>query len=400
MSGRTAAALGTGFKRGLCVEIQVRMMSQRYYDIGLNLTDPMYRGVYNGKQYHGADVHTVISRAFERGVKAALLTGSSLKESREAIALANDSELSDRGVRLKYTLGVHPCCVNEFADHDATIDNPSHDEEWNQSLHLQVLQNLEPTKSKLKELYDLCQQQIMIDGGNFGAVGEIGLDYDRFYYSGKEMQKIFFEEQLKMSCLVSNPKIPLFLHMRNCCNDFLAIMNKFVQGFSDVQDTFGWRSIAGRNDQKPIFYQFDPERKFVTHSFTGSIDDLQRILALSSNSYIGMNGCSLKSSENLQCADQVPVDRLLLETDAPWCDIRRTHDSFKFLGDYTLPFKSVKRDKLDKVTPEDKARTMVKGRNEPCNMEQVAIVVANVKDMPLNDLIETIWKNSVTVYGE
>ena len=106
MSGRTAAALGTGFKRGLCVEIQVRMMSQRYYDIGLNLTDPMYRGVYNGKQYHGADVHTVISRAFERGVKAALLTGSSLKESREAIALASDSELSDRGVRLKYTFVV------------------------------------------------------------------------------------------------------------------------------------------------------------------------------------------------------------------------------------------------------------------------------------------------------
>lgn len=379
---------------------ELARMGAAYYDIGLNLTDGMYRGVYNGKQYHGPDLGAVLDRGFERGVRAALLTGSSLVESREAIELANDAGLGARGVQLKYTVGVHPCCVNEFANGDARIDNPSHDEAWNQALHLQVLQEVGPSRVQLQELYGLCQERIACDRGKFRAIGEIGLDYDRFYYAGKEMQKLFFEEQLKMSCLVADPKMALFLHMRNCCDDFVAILRKFVRGFSDDQDTFGWRSIAGRNAQEPIFYQFDPERKFVTHSFTGSTDDLATILALSPNSYVGMNGCSLKSSENLECAEMVPVDRLLLETDAPWCDIRRTHDSFKFLGDYEQPFKSVKKDKLDKLAPEDRARTMVKGRNEPCNMEQVARVVANVKKIPIDDLVQTVWENSVAVYGE
>lgn len=393
-------ALGTGFRRFLGGENSGRMVSPNYYDIGLNLTDPMYRGVYNGKQYHAPDVGSVLDRACKRGVKAALLTGSSLVESREAIGLANDSGLRDRGVRLKYTVGVHPCCVNEFADQDATIDNPSHDEESNQQLHLRVLEDPAIGQLKLKELYELCQERILCDKGRFGAVGEIGLDYDRFYYAGKEMQKIFFEEQLKLSCLIADPKIPLFLHMRNCCDDFLAILSKFVHGFADVQDTFGWRSILGKSSQEPIHYQFDPSRKFVTHSFTGSLDDLRRILALSSNSFVGLNGCSLKSIDNLECAAEVPVDRLLLETDAPWCDIRRTHESFQFLGDYVSPYKAVKRDKLEKVSPESKPDTMVKGRNEPCNMEQVAIVVANVKKMSVDELTQIVWANSVAIYGE
>ena len=34
-------------------------------DIGVNLTDPMYRGEYNGKQYHPTDLDAVISRAFQ-----------------------------------------------------------------------------------------------------------------------------------------------------------------------------------------------------------------------------------------------------------------------------------------------------------------------------------------------
>lgn len=372
-----------------------RMVS--YYDIGLNLTDPMYRGVYNGKQYHDSDVAEVLGRAAERGVKCALLTGSSIVESRSALELAQSVALRDSGVQLKYTIGVHPCCVNEFAHHDVTIDNPSHDEVENDALAADVLRNPDQCREKLAELYDLIQERLAAKDLSFSAIGEIGLDYDRFYYSGKELQKALFEEQLKLSCLVSDPRIPLFLHMRNCCDDFVAIMKKFVDGFHDNDDRFGWGSIAGV--QKPIFYKFDPERSFVTHSFTGSVSDLERILALSPRSYIGINGCSLKSEDNIKCAEAVPIDRLLLETDAPWCDIRRTHDSFKFLSGYESPYRSVKRDKLCKVSQEDWHKTMVKGRNEPCTMEQVAIVVANVKQISLEKLAGIVWENSCRVYG-
>lgn len=365
-----------------------------YYDIGVNLTDPMYRGVYNGKQYHESDVREVLARASERGVRCAMLTGSSLVESRGAVELAR--EWSGSGTMLKYTIGVHPCCVNEFADRDATIDNPSHDEALNQALGQQVLQSPEQSRGKLKELYELMEERI--EDARFSAVGEIGLDYDRFYYSGKEMQRIFFEEQLKLSCLISNPTLPLFLHMRNCCDDFLAILKKFIDGFHDEEDKFGLASIAGV--QRPVFYKFDPARMFVTHSFTGSVADLEKILALSPHSYIGMNGCSLKSEENIECARAVPLERLLLETDAPWCDIRRTHHSFQFLSGYESPYKSVKRDKLSKLSRDDRLKTMVKGRNEPCTMEQVAMVVANVKNIPLKQLVETVWENSCRVYGD
>ncbi|QLL31684.1 hypothetical protein HG536_0B05490 [Torulaspora globosa] len=368
-----------------------------YYDIGLNLTDPMYRGVYNGKQYHESDVKEVLARASERGVKCALLTGSSLVESRDAVELAHSDELSGSGTQLKYTVGVHPCCVNEFANQDATIDNPSHDEALNQALGRKVWENPQQSHLKLRELYDLIEERLASKDARFGAVGEIGLDYDRFYYSGKEMQRIFFEEQLKLSCLISNPKMPLFLHMRNCCDDFVAIMKKFIDGFQDEEDRFGLASIAGV--ERPVFYKFDPERMFVTHSFTGSVGDLEKILALSPHSYIGMNGCSLKSEENIDCAEAVPIERLLLETDAPWCDIRRTHSSFRFLTGYEPPYRSVKRDKLSKVSQDDRLKTMVKGRNEPCTMEQVAIVVANVKNIPLKHLVETVWDNSCRVYG-
>lgn len=72
----------------------------------------------------------------------------------------------------------------------------------------------------------------------------------------------------------------------------------------------------------------------------------------------GFNGCSLKTQENLDVVKQVPVERMMIETDAPWCDIRSTHAGFKFV-DFKLPQVDKKKWKPD---------ALVKGRNEPCNI--------------------------------
>lgn len=57
----------------------------------------------------------------------------------------------------------------------------------------------------------------------------------------------------------------------------------------------------------------------------------------------------------------VPLDRLLLETDSPYCDVRSTHVGSSHVAT-TWPSK--KKEKHD-------AESMVKGRNEPCTMRWV-----------------------------
>lgn len=63
---------------------------------------------------------------------------------------------------------------------------------------------------------------------------------------------------------------------------------------------------------------------------------------------------------------QIPVGRLLLETDSPYCDIRPSHAGKRYVST-TRPAKDKK--KYD-------AEMLVKGRNEPCNIVSVFEVVA------------------------
>ena len=371
----------------------------KYYDIGFNLTDPMYQGIYNGKKYHESDIGQVLGRAGKQKVRTLLITGSSLQESRVAIQLCNSLQHDD--IATYYTVGVHPCCVNEFGQvEDSTIENPTHDEHYNQLVHAQTIQDNSVAIAKLATLHSLYMDNLA--DPKFRAVGEIGLDYDRLYYSSKEMQKLFFIEQLKLSCMPALQHKPLFLHMRGCCEDFVGILKMFIAGFTDSSDSFQLRKLANVPIDTPMAYKFSPERKFVVHSFTDSPTDLASLLSLSPNCYIGMNGASLRNDQNILSAEQVPLDRLLLETDAPWCDIRPSHRSYAFLQqrNYTSNFRSVKRDKFAKIDAAERDNVMIKNRNEPCNIEQVAIVIANIKNIPLEKLAAAVWENSCSVYGE
>ncbi|PHU13670.1 putative deoxyribonuclease TATDN1 [Capsicum chinense] len=93
----------------------------------------------------------------------------------------------------------------------------------------------------------------------------------------------------------------------------------------------------------------------VVHSFTGCAEDSDKLLSFS-NVFVGVNGCSLKTVENLEVVKGIPVERMMTEMDSSYCDIKNTHAGIRYVKS---SWPSKKKDKHDQ-------ECLVKGRNEPC----------------------------------
>lgn len=184
-----------------------------------------------------------------------MVTGSDLKESKKAI------ELAEKYPGLCYaTVGVHPCSAKHFDTHPGGSDR--------------LLEELTSLATDAKER------------GLATAYGEFGLDYDRLFLTGKEQQLKYFEAQLEIAVKV---QLPLFLHSRAAGEDFE-------------------RLLSSKLSQLP--------KRGLVHSFTGTVDEMERLVALGLD--IGINGCSMKTEENLEVVKAVPLERLQVETDGPW----------------------------------------------------------------------------------
>lgn len=72
-------------------EVQSLSATQlKYADIGINLGDPVFQGIYHGKRAHECDLKDVIQRATAVGCLKMMITGSDLKQSRKAVKMAED----------------------------------------------------------------------------------------------------------------------------------------------------------------------------------------------------------------------------------------------------------------------------------------------------------------------
>ncbi|KAG8909748.1 hypothetical protein FRC01_006743 [Tulasnella sp. 417] len=197
------------------------------------------------------------------------------------------------------------------------------------------------------------------------------LDYDRLFFSPAETQKKYFRMQLS---LAKKHSLPLFLHSRNCHADFVQILRE--EGFGED----GGRALGGRGG--------------VVHSFTGPKEEINELLEM--GFHFSLNGCGMKTRENLEAAAQIPLNKLLLETDAPWCSLTSTHASAAHLKTLPKPLSDVFFPPSSKTFVEGK---MVKGRNEPNAIGGVAWVVAKLHGVTLEEVAEAAWKNTCELFA-
>ena len=119
------------------------------------------------------------------------------------------------------------------------------------------------------------------------AIGECGLDFFRNFSSPKQ-QKSAFSSQLELAI---NVGLPVFLHQRDAHEEFLSLLEP-------VRD-----QLSGG----------------VAHCFTGGPNELHAYLNL--DLYIGITGwlCDeRRGAALLDAVSNVPLDRVLIETDAPY----------------------------------------------------------------------------------
>ena len=130
-------------------------------------------------------------------------------------------------------------------------------------------------------------ERILTQNPRIVAVGECGLDFDRMF-STRENQLTCLHKHIE---LAETLDMPLFLHERDAAADF-------AKAFA------GHEEIAARS---------------VVHCFTGTRAELERFLDMGFS--IGITGwiCDDRRADALRDAVKLlPLDRVLLETDAPY----------------------------------------------------------------------------------
>lgn len=181
------------------------------------------------------------------------------------------------------------------------------------------------TEDVEKEIYEKCKHNKII------AIGEIGLDY-YWEQETKELQKEVFRKQLKIA---EGLKLPVLIHDREAHEDTFELIQEF-------------------NLNNVVF-----------HCFSGNAEFAQR--CIEKGYYIAIGGVvTFKNAKDLkEVAKIVPLEKLLLETDAPYLA--------------PVPF----RGKL----------------NTPAYLKYIAQEIANIKEIDVELVKEHTTQNAKKIFG-
>ncbi|KAL0269707.1 UNVERIFIED_CONTAM: hypothetical protein PYX00_007347 [Menopon gallinae] len=192
------------------------------------------------------------------------------------------------------------------------------------------------------------------------AIGECGLDYNR-HFSPPVIQREVFEEQVKLACEV---KKPLFLHEREAHEDLINILNKYKL-------------------ELPMT---------VIHCFTGTIEEAKKYLDM--GFYIGLTGyvCKEKSDNGVRKLLEeniLPLDRLLVETDAP----------YMFPNSQASKLPAHVKQSLTERSSTFLNRYCTFQRNEPCSLPAIVeMIAAFMKKAPEDVALATAF-NALKIFG-
>jgi TatD DNase family protein len=206
-----------------------------------------------------ADRAETIARAFEGGVENLISIGSGYGISGNAAAV----ELAQSDPRIFATVGVHPHEAHELDD-----ENRAAIRRW------------------------LADERVV-------ALGECGLDY-HYMRSPRETQLAVFAEQV---ALARELAMPVSIHVRGQENAGAETAESF-DAYDELLDI--WKR-EGRG-----------ELEGVLHCYTGNLEFAQR--AMQERFFVSFSGIvTFKSSGDLrEVAKAIPLDRLMVETDAPF----------------------------------------------------------------------------------
>lgn len=118
-------------------------------------------------------------------------------------------------------------------------------------------------------------------------IGEVGLDFSREYIHTKELQVERFVQIIRL-CEEYGEKV-VSIHALKSAGTVIDILKMYKK----------------KNNNKYIF-----------HWFTGTIPQLEKAIEL--GCYFSINQKMLKTKSGIEVVKRVPIDRMLLETDAPF----------------------------------------------------------------------------------
>ena len=137
-------------------------------------------------------------------------------------------------------------------------------------------------KKSMKSIRELAEQK----SSSLVAIGECGLDY---FYHDDEVIRARQKHMLRLHLDIAvKSELPVIFHIRDAFEDFFE-----------------------------IFDEYDGVRG-VVHSFSATKSELKEVLKR--DLYVGLNGIMTftKDAKQLDAAKAVPLDKLVVETDAPF----------------------------------------------------------------------------------